>query len=76
VFVEKPHLREDDRQVLKFIVDRGGEALLAEIRNQFSLPKSTAWRLMRRLEREELVEISKFGNQNMVRYKLRAEAHS
>lgn len=75
VFVEKPHLREDDRQVLKYIVDRGGEALLAEIRNQFNLPKSTAWRLMRRLEREELVEISKFGNQNMVRYKLKAEAH-
>jgi uncharacterized membrane protein/plastocyanin len=76
VFVEKPHLREDDRQVLKYIVDRGGEALLAEIRNQFELPKSTAWRLMRRLEREELVEIAKFGNQNMVRYKLRTEAQS
>ena len=75
VFVEKPHLREDDRQVLKYIVDKGGEALLAEIRNQFNLPKSTAWRLMRRLEREELVEISKFGNQNMVRYKMKAEAH-
>ncbi len=74
VFVEKPHLREDDRQVLKYIVDRGGEALLTEIRNQFGLPKSTAWRLMRRLEREELAEISKFGNQNMVRYKLKTEA--
>lgn len=75
VFVEKPHLREDDRMVLKYIVDRGGEALLAEIRNKFGLPKSTAWRLMRRLEREELVEITKFGNQNMVRYKLKPEAH-
>lgn len=73
VFVEKPHLREDDRLVLKYIVDRGGEALLAEIRNKFGLPKSTAWRLMRRLERKELVEISKFGNQNMVRYKLKTE---
>lgn len=76
VFAEKPHLREDDRQVLRYIVDNGGKALLAEIRNQFGLPKSTAWRLMRRLEREELVEISKFGNQNMVRYKLKAEARS
>lgn len=73
VFVEKPHLREDDRLVLRYIVDKGGEALLAEIRNQFGLPKSTAWRLMRRLEREELVEITKFGNQNMVRYKLKPE---
>jgi uncharacterized membrane protein len=76
VFAEKPHLREDDRLVLKYIVDKGGEALLAEIRNAFSLPKSTAWRLMRRLEREELVEITKFGNQNMVRYKLKTQALS
>lgn len=75
VFVEKPHLREDDRLVLKYIVDKGGEALLAEIRNAFSLPKSTAWRLMRRLEREELVEITKFGNQNMVKYKLKTQAY-
>jgi uncharacterized membrane protein/plastocyanin len=74
VFVEKPHLREDDRLVLKYIIDNGGEALLAEIRNKFGLPKSTAWRLMRRLEREELVEITKFGNQNMVKYKLKTEA--
>ena len=47
--------------------------VVAEIRNQFGLPKSTAWRLMRRLEREELVEITKFGNQNMVRYKLKTQ---
>ncbi len=73
VFEEKPHLREDDRLVLKYILEKGGEVLLAEIRNQFNLPKSTAWRLMRRLEREELVEITKFGNQNMVRYKLKTE---
>lgn len=73
VFEEKPHLREDDRLVLKYVVEKGGEVLLAEIRNQFDLPKSTAWRLMRRLEREELVEITKFGNQNMVRYKLKTE---
>lgn len=67
VFAEKPHLREDDRQVLRYVVDRGGEVLLAEIRNDFDLPKSTAWRLVKRLEREELVQIIKFGNQNLVR---------
>lgn len=67
IFAEKPHLREDDRQVLRYVVDRGGEVLLAEIRNDFDLPKSTAWRLVKRLEREELVQIIKFGNQNLVK---------
>jgi uncharacterized membrane protein len=66
-FTEKPHLRSDDRQVLQYIVDRGGEVLLAEIRNDFGLPKSSAWRLVKRLEREELIDIIKFGNQNLVK---------
>jgi uncharacterized membrane protein/plastocyanin len=66
IFVEKPHLREDDRQVLQYVYNKGGKALLANIRNDFGLPKSTAWRLVKRLEREELVDIVKFGNQNLV----------
>ena len=46
---------------------------LAEIRNRFDLPKSTAWRLVKRLEREELVHVVKFGNQNLVRCALKGE---
>jgi uncharacterized membrane protein/plastocyanin len=72
-FIEKPHLRSDDRQVLQYIVDRGGEVLLAEIRNDFGLPKSSAWRLVKRLEREELIDIIKFGNQNLIKCKQKTE---
>ena len=71
-FIEKPHLRSDDRQVLQYIVGRGGEVLLAEIRNDFGLPKSSAWRLVKRLEREELIDIIKFGNQNLIKCKQKA----
>ena len=67
VFAEKPHLRQDDRQVLGYVIEKGGEALLADIRNNFGLPKSTAWRLVKRLEREELVKIIKFGNQDLIK---------
>lgn len=73
IFAEKPHLRADDRQVLHYVADRGGEALLADIRNDFGLPKSTAWRMVKRLEREELVEIVKFGNQNLIRCSTRQD---
>jgi uncharacterized membrane protein len=71
VFADKPYLREDDRNVLSYVVEKGGEVLLAEIRQKFDLPKSTAWRLVKRLEREELVQIVKFGNQNLVRCALK-----
>ncbi len=68
VFAEKPHIRSGDRDVLRYVVEQqNGEALLADIRNKFLLPKSSAWRLVKRLEREELVEITKFGNQNLIR---------
>lgn len=73
VFADKPYLREDDRNVLSYVVEKGGEVLLAEIRQRFDLPKSTAWRLVKRLEREELVEIVKFGNQNLVRCALKKQ---
>lgn len=67
VFADKPHIRDGDREVLRYVMTRNGEALLADIRNRFLLPKSTAWRLVKRLEREELVDIIKFGNQNLIR---------
>ncbi|UVS69880.1 hypothetical protein [Nitrososphaera viennensis] len=72
VFAEKPHIRRGDRDVLRYVMGQdNGEALLADIRNRFLLPKSSAWRLVKRLEREELVEIIKFGNQNLIRCRLR-----
>lgn len=68
VLAERPHIRKSDRDVLRYVLEQqDGEALLADIRNRFSLPKSSAWRLVKRLEREELVAIIKFGNQNMIR---------
>jgi plastocyanin len=67
VFAGKPHIRDGDKEVLRYMMERNGEALLADIRNRFLLPKSSAWRLVKRLEREELVDIIKFGNQNLIR---------
>ncbi len=67
VFAGMPHIRDGDKEVLRYVMEQNGEALLADIRNRFLLPKSSAWRLVKRLEREELVDIIKFGNQNLIR---------
>jgi hypothetical protein len=71
ILVERPHLRPEDQEVLKFLAEKEGAAFESEIRSKFQLPKTTIWRLVKRLEREELVEIRKAGGQNLI--KLRFE---
>jgi uncharacterized membrane protein len=62
-------LRLEDQQVLRFLAEKEGAAFESEIRGNFKLPKTTIWRLVKRLEREELVEIRKAGGQNLIKLK-------
>ncbi len=71
IMAEKPHLRPEDQEVLMYLAEKEGAAFESEIRGKFQLPKTTIWRLVKRLEREELVEIRKAGGQNLI--KLRFE---
>jgi hypothetical protein len=65
---EKPQLKLEDRQVLGFLAQNQGAAFESEIRNRFKdLPKTTIWRLIKRLEREECIEIRKAAGQNLIR---------
>jgi uncharacterized membrane protein len=47
--------------------DNGGEAFAAEIRDRFNVPRTSLWRMIRRLEREEVVEVQNIGGQSLVR---------
>ncbi len=69
IIEERPHLRPEDQQVLTFLAEKEGAAFESEIRTKFQLPKTTIWRLVKRLEREELVEIRKAGGQNLIKLK-------
>lgn len=69
ILTEKPHLRPEDQQVLKFLAENGGAVFESEIRSKFQIPKTTIWRLVKRLEREELIEIRKAGGQNLIKLK-------
>lgn len=59
-------LRPDDAQVLTFIQEKGGRALELEIRMRFALPKTSAWRQIKRLERLGYVKVTKMGSQNQI----------
>ncbi|MFP3952248.1 MAG: helix-turn-helix domain-containing protein [Candidatus Bathyarchaeia archaeon] len=67
VFVDNPNLRLDDREVVRYLADRGGELFATEIRERFDIPRTSAWRLIRRLEDAGIVSESKVGGQSLVR---------
>ena len=59
-------LRPDDIEMLRFIRDRGGKVVEAEIRERFSVPRTTAWRQAKRLEQLGYIRVSKVGSQNQL----------
>ncbi len=63
----KSHLRDYDKDVIIYIAENGGEVFESEIRDKFGIPRTSVWRLVKRLEREELIEIRKAGGQNLIR---------
>jgi uncharacterized membrane protein len=67
IFQKRPVLRPEDREAIQFLADSGGEAFESEIREYFKLPKTTIWRMVRRLQREDLIELKKVGGQNLIR---------
>jgi uncharacterized membrane protein len=68
IIEENPHLKIEDQQVLRFLAQNQGAAFESEIRSHFQqLPKTTIWRLVKRLEREELIELRKIAGQNLIR---------
>jgi uncharacterized membrane protein len=65
-----PELKKEDREVIKFLAEKDGKAFEAEIRERFpDMPRTSLWRLVRRLERLEIVEIKKIGLENQVALK-------
>jgi len=65
-----PQLKKEDNEVIQFLAERGGKAFEAEIRERFpDMPRTSLWRLVRRLERLEIVEVKKIGLENQVELK-------
>ena len=73
IFKIKPDLREDDKELVKFIFNNDGEALESELRKKFLQPRTTMWRAVKRLEREGVIEIEKKDLQNLVKLRKNME---
>ena len=69
VIRQKGNLKPEEKDILVYISEKEGAAFEGEIRNKFILPKTSLWRLIKRLERENLIEVTKIGGQNLIKLK-------
>ncbi len=73
IFKLKPDIREDDKEIVKFISDNGGQVFESELRKKFLQPRTTMWRAVKRLERNGVIEIEKKDLQNLVKLRKNME---
>jgi uncharacterized membrane protein len=70
VLKSNPQLQPDDQKIIEFLIEKDGKAFEAEIRERFpDMARTSLWRLVRRLERLDIVEINKIGLENQVKLK-------
>lgn len=67
LFGEHPNLRMDDKEVIRFLAQNRGETFAAEVRERFDIPRTSLWRMIRRLEGEGIIEVATIGGQSLVR---------
>ncbi len=73
IFKMKPDLREDDKEIVRFISNNGGQVLESDLRKKFLQPRTTMWRAVKRLERNGVIEIEKKDLQNLVKIRKNME---
>lgn len=73
IFERIPDLRDDDKEILKYLFQSGGEASESSIRKTFLQPRTTMWRTVKRLERVGAVSVIKKDSLNIVRLRFNPE---
>lgn len=69
IFLVHKDLMPEEKQAIQFLVENHGEAFEAELYDYLKLPRTTTWRLVKRLEGMDIIKRTKFRRQNLVRIK-------
>lgn len=69
IFRTHKDLMPEEKQAIKFLADNNGEAFEADLYDYVKLPRTTTWRMVKRLEEMGIIKTSKFRRQNRVRVK-------
>jgi uncharacterized membrane protein len=67
IFKMHPQLNSEERNVIFFLAENKGQAFESQIREQFpDIPRTSLWRLVKRLEKLEIIKVKKIGLENQV----------
>jgi len=66
LFEREKQLRPEEVQAIHFLAEKHGTAFEAELYEKLNLPRTTTWRLLKRLEKMEIIDIRKSRRQNIV----------
>ncbi len=66
IFLVHKDLMPEEKQAIQFLVENNGEAFEADLYDYLKLPRTTTWRLVKRLEGMGIIKRTKFRRQNLV----------
>jgi uncharacterized membrane protein len=69
IFRVHKNLMPEEKQAIQFLMENNGEAFEAELYDHVKLPRTTTWRLVKRLEGMGIIKRSKFRRQNLIHVK-------
>ena len=67
VFARVPGLRDEDKEIVRYICENGGEVSESRLRKKLLRPRTSMWRAVQRLSREGAVDIIKRDSHNQIR---------
>ena len=70
IFKTNPQLNTEEKDVILFLAQNEGKAFESQIRERFpDIPRTSLWRLVKRLEKLEIINVKKIGLENQVELK-------
>ena len=66
LFREHQDLRPEERQAIELLAENHGRAFEAEMYEKLQIPRTTTWRMIKRLEKMKIIKITKSRRQNLV----------
>ena len=67
IFRDFPQLNTEEKNVILFISENEGKGFESQIRERFpEIPRTSLWRLVKRLEKLEIIKVNKIGLENQV----------
>jgi uncharacterized membrane protein len=70
IFKENPQLNSEEKGVILFLAENEGKVFESQIRERFpDIPRTSLWRLVKRLEKLDIIRVKKIGLENQVELK-------